>query len=59
MEYPSSGLSSEYFPVFRNIPSFILHSPNNTISDYTFVAYNLRMNSEIDISAAVNHGKFC
>ena len=59
MDYPSSGLSSEYVALFRNIYLFILHSSNNTVSEYTFVACNLRMNSEIDMSAAVNHDKFC
>jgi len=59
MDYPSSGLSSEYFPLFRNISSFSLHSPNNDIYSYTFVAHNLRMNSEIGMNAAFNHDKFC
>jgi hypothetical protein len=59
MDYPSSGLSSEYFPCFRNNSSFVLLSLNNAVSEYKFVAYNLRMNTEIDMSAAVNHDKFC
>ena len=47
------------FALFRNSYSFILHSSNNAVSDYTFVAYNLRINSGTDMSAAVNHDKFC